>query len=457
MTGSPASTRTSDAGFYLLAMLVGTLTGALGTTFHLVADRLLVWHRALAAVAPMEWALPIAAVSTSIMVVAAVFLVRRFAPEAGGSGVQEIEGAMEGVRPLRWRRVLPVKFFGGLLSIGSGLVVGREGPTIHIGASIAASLSDAVRPGLVERRGLYAAGAAAGLAAAFNAPLAAVLFVIEETRRQFPYSFRTYMGVAIAAIFSTIVTEQIAGIGPDLAIRSSMVAPHFLIGFALLGALLGLFGLVFNWLLLWSLDAVLALGKVTSPYLFPAVWGLLLGALLIVFPAATTGGETLILALVAEHWTVAGLFLLVLLRLGTTMASYSTGAPGGIFAPILTLATSTGLAIGAAVAYLVPGAEGVPIAFAIAAMGGLFTSTVRAPMVGVVLVLELTGSFELLLPVFITCIVSNLVAELLGGQPIYEQLLARTLRLAGQPVPDSTSDHTPVELGWEREREKSDT
>lgn len=451
MTEPASSSRISDARFYLLATLLGILTGFVGTWFHLIADALLVWHRALTVSVPLSWALPVAAVSTSAMVVAAVFLVRRFAPEAAGSGVQEIEGALEELRPLRWRRVLPVKFFGGLLSIGAGLVVGREGPTIHIGASIAGGLSDFAKPGRLERHGLYAAGAAAGLAAAFNAPLAAVLFVIEETRRQFPYTFRTYMGVAIAATFSTLLTEDIAGVGPDLAISSPGVAPHFLIGFGLLGALLGAFGIVFNKLLLWSLDAVLWLGNATSPYLFPALWGLFLGALLIVFPSATGGGETLILRLVSEHWTVAGLFLLVLLRLFTTMGSYSAGAPGGIFAPILTLATSTGLALGAAAAAITPDAGHLPVAFAIAAMGGLFTSTVRAPMVGVVLVLELTGSFELLLPVFITCIVSNIVAELLGGKPIYEQLLERTLRLAGTPVPPpSNPDHIPVQLGWER-------
>ncbi|MDQ0315922.1 H(+)/Cl(-) exchange transporter ClcA [Amorphus orientalis] len=452
MTEQASPPRTSDARFYLLACALGILTGAIGTLFHLAADQLLAWHRTMVAGPPTAVSIGLAAGSTCAMVVAAVYLVRRFAPEAAGSGVQEIEGALEGLRPLRWKRVLPVKFFGGLLSIGSGLVVGREGPTIHIGASIAAGLSDMARPGLVERRGLYAAGAAAGLAAAFNAPLAAVLFVIEETRTQFPYTFRTYMGVAIAATLSTVLTEEMAGMGPDLAISVPGLPPHYLIAFAGLGAVLGLFGYVFNRLLLWSLDGVLWIGRTTSPYLFPAVWGLLIGALIVVFPSATEGGEALILDLVQENWTVAGLFLLVALRLATTMGSYASGAPGGIFAPILTMATCTGLALGSAVSVFMPEAEHLPVAFAIAAMGGLFTSTVRAPMVGVVLVLELTGSFELLLPVLATCIVSNIVAERLGGRPVYEQLLERTLRLAGTPRPDEPGEHLPVQLGWDGRR-----
>jgi CIC family chloride channel protein len=444
----------SDAWFYVLAMAVGLLTGFVGTVFHLVADALLAWHASSADRFGMPMAVVITALTSCAMVVGAVYLVRRFAPEASGSGVQEIEGALEDLRPVRWRRVIPVKFLGGLLSIGSGLVVGREGPTIHLGASIAAGLSEYARPGKIERKGLLAAGAAAGLAAAFNAPLAAVLFVIEETRKQFPYTFRTYMGVAIAAGFATLVTEEIAGVGPDLPIASLAVAPQHLIAFVLLGGVLGLFGVVFNRLLLLTLDAVLSIGTHTNPYVFPAIWGLAIGALLIVYPGAAQGGEGLILTLMAEHWTVLGLFTLVVLRLGSTMASYSVGAPGGIFAPILTLATSTGLALGAAVALVLPEADGLPVAFAIAAMGGLFTSTIRAPMVGIVLVLELTGSFDLLLPVFVTCIVSNVVAESLGGRPIYEQLLERTLRLAGQPVPPVDDESLPLQLGWESRGER---
>ncbi|WP_018697933.1 H(+)/Cl(-) exchange transporter ClcA [Amorphus coralli] len=447
----------SDARFYVLAVVVGLGTGILGTWFHLIADYLLMLHRDTALhLGPVTGAVA-GALSSCVMVVLAVFLVRRFAPEAGGSGVQEIEGAMEDLRPLHWRRVLPVKFFGGLLSISSGLVVGREGPTIHMGSSIAAALAEWAKPGKTERKGLLAAGAAAGLAAAFNAPLAAVLFVIEETRKQFPYTFRTYMGVAIAAGFSTLMTQEIAGVGPDLAIMSMSVAPKHLIGFVVLGAVLGVFGVIFNRLLLWTLDAVRVLGERTNPYLFPAVWGLAIGGLLVLYPEAATGGESLILFLVKQHWTVLGLFLLVFLRLGSTMASYATGAPGGIFAPILTLATSTGLALGAAASVVFPGVEGLPVAFAIAAMGGLFTSTIRAPMVGIVLVLELTGSFDLLLAVFVTCIVSNIVAESLGGRPIYEQLLERTLRLAGQPVPEPGESHMPVELGWQEGAKRAET
>ena len=120
--------------------------------------------------------------SAALLTSGALFLVRRFAPEAGGSGVQEIEGGLEGLRALRWQRVLPVKFVGGLLALGGGLVLGREGPIIQMGGNLGKMIADCRDlPPPVERT-LVAAGAGAGLAAAFNAPLSGILLVIEEMR-----------------------------------------------------------------------------------------------------------------------------------------------------------------------------------------------------------------------------------------------------------------------------------
>ncbi len=440
--------------FYGLAVLVGAFAGLIGTLFHLAVDALLAVHDRLAGAMDVVPAIAISVPVATVMIIASVFVVRRYAPETAGSGIQEIEGAMDGLRPLRWRRVLPVKFFAGLLSLGSGMVAGREGPTVHMGAAVAAAVAEQQRLDWVETRGLYAAGAAAGLAAAFNAPLAAVLFVIEETRRQFPFTFRTYTGVIIASGFSTIITQEIAGVGPDLSIHAPELPLVYLIGFAILGALLGAFGVLFNRLLLLSLDLADRIGKI-SPYIVPAAVGVLIGVLLVLLPSATQGGERLILSLVTTEATLAGLFLLVAVRLVTTMASYSTGAPGGIFAPILTLATCTGLALGALTDVVLPGEGHATVAFAVAAMGGLFAATVRAPLVGVVLVLELTGAFDMLLAVLVTCVVANLMAERLGGRPIYEELLERTLRLSGQKVP-TAPQNLPVELGWQDRQAQND-
>ena len=175
--------------YFLLACSVGAVVGLVGGVFHRSIDALSGWHSSLVLSQPGWLSILLVALVTATLTVLVAWLVRRFAPEAAGSGVQEIEGVMADQRVLRWQRVLPVKFFGGIASLSSGLVLGREGPTIHIGASVAAAFAGRLRLGEVDRKGLLAAGAAAGLACAFNAPLAATIFVIEEMRRHFPYSF----------------------------------------------------------------------------------------------------------------------------------------------------------------------------------------------------------------------------------------------------------------------------
>lgn len=445
----------SDAAYYAIAIVLGAVVGLIGTVFHLSTDAISNWPGLLTG---LEMGLPVRLVLMGViaaaMVVAAVFLVRRFAPEAGGSGVQEIEGALEGLRPVFWKRVLPVKFFGGLLALGSGLVVGREGPTIHMGASVAQALSEWLGLATRDMRGLLAAGGAAGLAAAFNAPLAAILFVIEETRRQFPYGLRTYSAVILASVTSAIVTESIAGVRPDMLIHVPELPLATLPAFVVLGAVLGVVGVIFNRTLIWSLDAARTLGLRTSFYILPAAVGLAIGVLLVVRPEATLGGEKLAVTLAHENLPLLVLAGIVLIRFVMTMASYSTGVPGGIFAPILALATAVGVLYGTVLAAVVPLPAGMVAGLAIAAMGGLFSATVRAPLVGMVLVAELTGAYTLLVPVILTCVFANLVADALGGKPIYEVLLERTLRLAGQTPPPVPEDE---ELGGWDQRERPGT
>lgn len=438
--GLPGDSR-AEARFILIAVLAGALAGLVGALFHGLINILMVWPQWLGGVVQGWPLVGAAALVTLLCTILSVFVVRRFAPEAGGSGVQEIEGAMEGLRVVRWRRVLPVKFFAGVTAISSGLVLGREGPTIHIGASIAAAIAERFRVNELERRGLLAAGAAAGLACAFNAPVAAVLFIVEETHREFPYTFRTYLGVAVAAIASTVVTQLMLGDGPDLPLLVVSAPLSWLPGFLLLGAVLGVVGMLLNAAILRAV-AFSARSHQRVPYLYPAAVGLVTGALLILLPNTVTGGEGVILSLATAHPALGLLLLLALIRFVTTVACYSSGVPGGIFAPMLTLAVCIGLAFGEAARVLLPDAGIAPLAFAIAAMGGLFTASVRAPIVGVALTLELTGSYALVLPLMVTCVTADLVAQWVGGRPIYSQLLERTLAQAGVTRPASASEPT---------------
>ncbi len=428
--------------YHVVAALVGALVGLVGSAFHGSVDGLSSWWPAflqntLHLSGPALYAG--AALIGAAMTVTSLWLVRRFAPEASGSGVPEIEGAMEGLRQVRWKRVLPVKFVGGVLALSSGMVLGREGPTIHLGASIGKAAADLMRWEAEDMRGLLAAGGAAGLAAAFNAPLAAILFVIEETRRQFPYSARTYTAVILASLASAIVTESITGDVPFMLMKVPDMALATFPAFVVLGLILGTVGVGFNRTLIWSLDHVRRLGLRSSFYIYPAVIGLVVGMLMFALPEATQGGELLAVKLAGENRTLFGLAVIVLLRFVMTMGSYATGVAGGIFAPILALATTIGLCFGSALDYLAPLPEGTHMALAIAAMGGLFAATIGAPLVGMVLVMELTGAYSILVPVMITTLFANMVAQWLGGRPIYEILLERTLAIESESRPAATT------------------
>jgi CIC family chloride channel protein len=427
-----------DARYLVLALLVGLGAGVVGSLFHLGIDAALGWPDRLRQVLSGPALVLAAAAITMACTVLAVAIVRRFAPEASGSGVQEIEGAMIGLRPLRWRRVLPVKLVAGLLALGSGLVLGREGPTIHMGASVGAALSEWARTSELERRGLLASGAAAGLACAFNAPLGAVLFVIEETRKQFPHTFRTYLGVGVAAVAATAVTQAATGMGADLPLAAGAPPLTLLPAFLFLGVLTGVLGVVLNAGLIRALDLAARTAR-RSAYLYPAVVGAVVGALVILLPDAATGGESLIRAFASQSPAIGVLVLLATIRFALMVASYSSGAPGGIFAPILSLAVCVGLAFGEAARLLLPEIGIDPLVFAICAMGGLFAASVRAPIVGVALTLELTGSYALVLPVMLTCVTADIVARACGGRAIYSQLLDRTLAAAGAARPPAAA------------------
>lgn len=451
MSAEQRPTRSLANGhLYWIAGACGFATGVVGAGFHLAVDALLRWPDWLVDRLGFS-ALTIAAGAgiAATGVTLAYLLTRYVAPEASGSGVPEVEGAMEGLRVVHWRRVLPVKFVGGVLGLSSGLVAGREGPTIHMGASIGAALAEWLRLDKLDLHTLLAAGAAAGLAAAFNAPLAAVLFIIEETRKEFRYTFRSYVAVIVASAGSGFGMELVGGTAPPLRMDTAALPLMLLPSFMLLGAALGVLGVVFNKCLVLALDwRTKTFASV--PWLYAVLVGAAIGVLAFVLPLAIGGGELLIPGMPSADLPLKTLLLIAAVRFIGTMASYPVNVPAGIFSPLLAIGTTVGL-IGSGLleAMLEHTDIATPpllgVAFAVTAMGGLFSATIRAPLVGVVLLVELTGAFELILPLMVTCVTAHVVAEALGGRPIYEVLLERTLRLAGQvPKPRAEGMSSPV-------------
>lgn len=418
------------AQVFLVAALVGVLVGLLGVGFRLAVESLQshvasLWHADHSGTA-VGWLL--ATATTASMLGLAVWLVRRFAPEAAGSGVQEIEGALQELRPVRWGRVLPVKFVAGLLSLGCGAVLGREGPTVQMGGATGRLLSDLLRLRQDAGHVLLAAGAAAGLSAAFNAPLAGVLFVIEEMRPHFRYGFLSVQSVLVASACADVVTRVVTGAGPVIAVPELPTpALAALWIFPVYGVFYGALGVVFNRALTGTLD--LLDGVPAGARVATAVGiGAFLGAIGWWWSDATGGGYRTINDALHMRLPASGLMLIFALRFLTTVSSYGSGAPGGIFAPMLALGTVFGMAFGHRVELLLPQLAVHPAVFAVAGMAAFFSATVRAPLTGIALAIELTGDFGLILPLLLVCIASTFVAEALGGRPIYELLLERSLR-----------------------------
>ncbi|SIQ34436.1 chloride channel protein, CIC family [Aeromonas sp. RU39B] len=417
----------------LLSALAGGLAGTICALFEMAVSHLGEWRLDWLASLPWELRWLAALAFSALLGLIGYSLTHTFAPEAGGSGIPEIEGAMEDLRPVRWWRVLPVKFFGGICTLGSGMVLGREGPSVQIGGNVGQMVADLFRLPKEHRHALLAAGAAGGLAAAFNAPLAGILFVMEEMRPQFRYSFIAIRAVGISAICATLMLQVLRGQHPAITL------PHFaapMLGslwlFLLMGLTFGVLGFVFNKLVLAGLDGYLAIHKnrrlpfVVTGMTVAGVFGLLS----LLTPPITGGGIELIPQLIGGQFALAPLFLIFAARLLTTIICFCSGAPGGIFAPTLALGTLFGLVIGQLFGVAFPNLGIEPGAFAIAGMGALFAATVRAPITGIVLVTEMTDNYQLILPMMITTVGATLMAQWLGGRPIYSQILERTLRLA---------------------------
>jgi chloride channel protein, CIC family len=365
------------------------------------------------------------------------------APEVAGSGIPHVKAVLLRLRVLRWRRVVPLKFFGGLLAIGGGLSLGREGPTVQLGAAVGQSLAGLLRVPRRSQLHLVACGAGAGLAAAFNAPLAGFIFVLEELRREL--SPITYGTALIAAVSADLVTRGMLGQLPSFHVTGYPGFPlRAFPAVAVLGIAAGIGGVMFNRGLMLSLGLFSRLSRVPRWARVAAVGGLA-GLLLWWLPEAVGGGHSTAERVLRGEFDGPGVlqFLVVLLlaKFALTMLSYGSGAPGGIFAPLLVIGALLGLLIGRGTTALVPSLPIAPAAFAVIGMGAYFAAVVRAPLTGIVLIIEMTANYDQMFALAVACLIAYVVAESLGDTPIYDALLRRDLDRAS---PDELTGHEPA-------------
>ncbi len=411
-----------------LAFLVGLITGGVGTLFRLTLMHLNLFSEGLFA---GDWTSGFGRYLWPVLysvagIIISLFLVKKFAPEAAGSGIHEIEGALDNFRSLRWKRVLPIKFIASLFSLGSGLLLGREGPTIQLGANIGKMVKDIFRQPDDGTNPLASAGAAAGLASAFNAPLAGIIFVIEEMHGHFRHTFFSVSAIMVASGTADFVVRALIGVDPviKMTIFPNPPLPSIWL-FILLGFLFSILGLIFNKSLLFSLNFFDRFPK-KSAYLFGGISGVAIAVIGIISPRFIGGGYNTIRMVLDHSLTVQVLLVLIAGRLILTIISYSTGVPGGIFAPILAIGVTFGMLFGGVVQNYFPDLVSDPGIFAVAGMAGIFASTVRAPLTGLVLAVEMTSNFEMILPLIMTTVIASSFTAQFGNEPIYTSLLKRS-------------------------------
>lgn len=417
------------------AVLVGLFAGLVATAFriglHLLEDLRLSLQNALA---PHPWAVFLAIATIGALGCLLALSIGRLEPDSAGSGIPQMKGALEGHLKMNWSRVLWTKFLGAMASLGSGMAMGREGPTVQIGGAIGHELAARTGGTPRETRALTAAGSGAGLAAAFNAPLAGVTFVLEELQRDFqPVVF---VATLLCAAVATVVSRTASGQFPVFQIDATPTPPlRALPVFIVLGLLGGVVGVAFNKSLLRMQELLGSLRR-RSLLLLAGLVGLALGGAALISPDLLGGGHVLSERSIAGEYLLPFALALFVVRFALIHLCYGTGVPGGIFAPLLSLGALLGL-----MTFRVAGFAGFDGGIAVASAGvagmcALFAGVVRAPLTGVVLIVEMTGSYDLLLPLLVTAFCAYSVAESMRDLPIYEALLQKLAANRGLDVDD---------------------
>jgi chloride channel protein, CIC family len=444
--------------FLILAIVIGILAGLSAVLFTVAIDQT---SYRLFGLAPSR--VRLLAIPPLISLVTGILLARLF-PDVRGSGVPQTEAAYHlagGAIPAH----VPIgKFITGVLCIGSGHSMGREGPSVQIGAGLASVVGRWL--GLPSRRvrELVPVGAAGALAAAFNTPVAAVLFTLEEIIGDLN---ATLLGSAVvASVASVIVERSILGNEPLFHVPAyRLVHPAELLAYAALGVVGGVLSLLFSKGLL-GLRALFLSLPARSRILQPAIGGLVIGVVLVLSPAIMGVGYEYVDQALNGGLLLRTMAVLCLLKLGATIVSYASGNAGGIFGPSLYIGAMAGGAAGMLVRRIAPFPTADPGAYALVGMGTLFAGIIRAPMTSVFMIFEITQDYQILVPLMLANMLSFVISRRYQPVPIYHALLrqdgvhlpsaaaalgsSRTARHVMRAEMSFISPDSPVEQAWHR-------
>lgn len=367
-----------------------------------------------------------------------------------GSGIPQVKGRVINKLKMNWFRILIYKFVGGVLALSAGLSLGREGPSVQIGASIGEGIAERTYKKMpVKKEFLITAGASAGLSAAFNSPLSGIVFALEEIHRNFsPLVLLSAMAAAISADF---ISKNFLGMETALNFNEMSALPlKYYWVLIILGFITGVMGVIFSKGIYLFQDIYSKLTKIPIeikimiPFIITAIIGLTL-------PILLGGGHELIMDLNSEKHDISFLIILYLVKFLLLLICFGSGVPGGIFLPMLLLGAIIGNAIGVFSVDILGINNSFMINFITLGMAGYFAAVVKAPITGIVLIMEMTGSFTHLLSLSVVVIIAYITSEALKNQPIYEVLLERLLKRVGVSDEENNAKKTIVEFVVEME------
>ena len=403
--------------FLVLSIFIGVLSGLMVVCFRISIE----WLQVLllgSVPHPGQLRLLYAPALVGLLV---ALLVRYFFPNARGSGINQTKAALYIYNGYISFRTMLGKFITSALAIGAGHSLGPEDPSLQIGAGLASVVSRHLRLSRERLRLFAPVGAAAGLAAAFNAPISAILFVIEEVIGN--WSAAVLGSIVLAAVSSVVVARAFWGAEPMFHIPSVNLRDNReLLAYAVLGIIGGLASVVFSRLLAWLRPWLRTLPKKTIVWQ-PAIAGLLVGAIgYFGFPQVMGPGYAVIdHAMHGEYlWHV--LLALAILKILATTLSFSSGTPGGMFAPTLFIGAMLGGAVGSVEKIFFPHLTGSVGSYALVGMGVLFAGFIRTPLTSVFMVLEVSGNYSIILPVILANTLAYFLARSLQPVPIFEVL-----------------------------------
>jgi CIC family chloride channel protein len=400
--------------FLVLTLLIGALVGLVVVAFILVTER---FGARLYPAGGAAWRRLLVPVAGSL---AMGYLLYRFFPDARGSGVPQTKAALYARGGRISLRTVIGKFFCTSASLASGLPLGREGPAVQVGAGIASVLGRKLGLRAEKIKALVPVGAAAAIAAAFNTPLAAVLFTLEEVVGDL---HAPVLGsVVLASATSWAMLRLLLGNDPLFQVpQYQLVHPGELGIYAVLGVAGGFVSVAYTKLLLWMRARFLRFPRKTV-WLQPVAGGLMVGIMGWFVPQLLGVGYKHVGEVLNGRMALRLMILLLALKLLAVATSYASGNAGGIFGPSLFLGAMLGGIVGTVAQRFLPNYVASPGAYALVGMGTAFAGIVRAPMTSVVMIFEITRDYAVIVPLMISSLVSFFISSRFQKEPIYEVL-----------------------------------